>query len=122
MKKATEKQVNFIKNLLEQKSFKELDAEFLAEDISLLSGKKVNVNIDLNELENLDGWVASKLIDALLKAPTKEKAAADEARRVANFKAHDELVAKAKALGLKVRKNMKSATLREMISEVSLQK
>lgn len=114
IKKATEKQVTYIMALLEKKSYSEFEA------VILLSGREVDPYVvDFDHLERLTTKQASMLIDELRKAPTKEMVAREEARRAENFRKHDELLAKAEALGLSVRRNMTSATLREMIAEVA---
>lgn len=122
MANATEKQVNFIKRLLNEKAFTQSDAVMVSVEIEQRSGKTLGSEIDLDNLEGISSYEASKLIDALLAVPSKAAAKKEAERTVANFAAHDVLVAEAKAAGFKVSKNMRSSTIRKIMAGESTKK
>lgn len=67
-----------------EKSFTEMEAEFLAADLSCL-------NIDHNDLEIINGLIASELSKALLNGATTENKLESLERRIAS-KLTDELL------------------------------
>lgn len=67
-----------------EKSFTEMEAEFLAADLSRL-------NIDHNDLEIINGWIATELSNALLNGATTENKLESLERRIAS-KLTDELL------------------------------
>lgn len=117
----TQNQTALINKLLAEKNFSQLDADFLADNIELMSGKTVGCTIDLENLKNLDSKTASKLISALLNTDSKAFAAKRTEYKTASMDKHDKLVEWAKENGIKASKNMKSATVREKILDAGLQ-
>lgn len=118
---ASEKQINFIKKLLDEKYFTELDAAGVAYDIKSRSGKTRDAYIDLDDLESLTSLEASKLISALLEAPSKAKIAKEAERRDAAFVKHAELVKWAKDHGVKITTRTRAAVIRGKILDASLE-
>lgn len=117
----TEKQLSFIKDLLKQKAFTQFDADGVAYDLELKSGKASGYVIDLERLEDIGTLGASALIDSLLKAPTKVQQEYRDARREAAFLKYERLIGWAKDNGLKVRARMKAATVRQIITAAGLE-
>lgn len=117
----TEKQITLIKKLLAEKDFNQFNADNLAYDIELLSGKTIGCEIDLNNLEALDNRTASKLIDALIKADSKTYAQKKAEHKATAMIRHEKMVEWAKGQGVKVTARMKASTIREKIFDAGLE-
>lgn len=121
MTQATAKQVGFISKLLSERVFDEYDAAAVSADIKARSGKTIDSSIDLNDLASLTSLEASKLISALLEAPTKKAAAAKAERTAANMDRHAALVTWAKENGVKATTRTSAATIRRNILDAGLE-
>ena len=117
--KASEKQINFINNLSEKKTINEMAICQLEADLEDINGNRVN--IDLNDIENLEMNVASKIIEMLLKAPTKERNTNHQKKYESNINKYEKLIAWAKENHVQgVREKMKKANVLLKIKEAGL--
>ncbi|GHV49940.1 hypothetical protein FACS1894216_01240 [Synergistales bacterium] len=117
----TEKQEGFIKSLLNKKAFTHEDADNLVFEMELKTGKTKGFDVDIDNVGSMSSYTASKLIDALLKAPSKEYAAAKEKKKEAAMDKYSKMIQWAKNNGVKGVKNMmKAKNIRQKIIEAGL--
>lgn len=112
MKQATEKQINLINKLLEEKAF---DYEYAASANvrfnSFTCDYESVLPLYINDYSELTSYQASFLIDLLFKAPTKEVAQARANRKEEAFARHARLVDYAKSNGVRVTTRTKTRTI-----------